>query len=207
MGSGGGATDFRLLPSPDSTGFKDFDSLKSRIMVAGAGGGGCNYWPPKNNYDAKGGSAGGLTGFIGERKDNPAYGITTYQGGTQTSGGYTTNGNGVTKVGIGSFGYAADSAGSAPSGGGGYYGGGTAMHTSAAGGGSSFISGYEGCDAIASDSTATNIIHTGQPDHYSGMIFSNAVMIDGNSEMPTHDGSGTMTGNVGTGYAKITYIG
>ena len=32
-------------------------------------------------------------------------------------------------------------------------------------------------------------------------------MIAGNASMPTHGGQGTMTGNSGNGYAKITYIG
>ena len=29
----------------------------------------------------------------------------------------------------------------------------------------------------------------------------------GNESMPTHDGLGTMNGNTGNGYAKITYLG
>lgn len=32
-------------------------------------------------------------------------------------------------------------------------------------------------------------------------------VLSGQSEMPSHDGIGTMIGNVGNGYAKITYIG
>jgi hypothetical protein len=32
-------------------------------------------------------------------------------------------------------------------------------------------------------------------------------MIAGNASMPTHDGTSTMTGNDGNGYAKITYLG
>ena len=43
--------------------------------------------------------------------------------------------------------------------------------------------------------------------HYSGLIFTNTNMIAGNTSMPTHDGTGTMTGNSGNGYARITYIG
>ena len=55
--------------------------------------------------------------------------------------------------------------------------------------------------------------------HYSKLFFTDTVMIDGNgyswtteegSEvvgMPTHDGTSTMTGNTGNGFAKITYIG
>ena len=35
----------------------------------------------------------------------------------------------------------------------------------------------------------------------------NGQTIDGDSSMPTHDGTSTMTGNAGNGYAKITFIG
>ncbi len=48
----------------------------------------------------------------------------------------------------------------------------------AQGGGSSFISGHEGCDAIKEESTENNIIHTGQSIHYSGLYFTNTLMID-----------------------------
>ena len=72
------------------------------------------------------------------------------------------------------------------------------------GGGSSFISGYSGCNAISESSTSSNIIHTGQPNHYSGKVFNNAQMIARNASMPNHDGNGNMTGNSGNGYAKIT---
>ncbi len=86
------------------------------------------------------------------------------------------------------------------------------------GGGSSFISGHNGCDAIAENSTSSSIIHTGQPNHYSGLVFVDTVMVDGagynwtnvkgeQTGMPTHDGNGTMTGNTGNVYAKITYLG
>ena len=84
--------------------------------------------------------------------------------------------------------------------------------------GSSFISGHNGCDAIKEESTENNIIHTGQSVHYSGMYFTDTVMIDGEgykwttqketyTGMPTHDGTETMKGNAGNGYARITYIG
>ena len=109
-------------------------------------------------------------------------------------------------------------------GGGGYYGGGGSnagneeYQASAGAGGSSFISGHNGCNAIKQESTEDNIIHTGQSIHYSGMYFTDTVMIDGSgykwttekgeyTGMTSHDGSGTITGNSGNGYARITYIG
>lgn len=69
----------------------------------------------------------------------------------------------------------------------------------------SFISGYDGCDAITENSTADNIVHTGQSIHYSGYKFEYGEMIAGNSEMPNPSG-GIMTGNSGNGFARITVI-
>jgi hypothetical protein len=97
----------------------------------------------------------------------------------------------------------------ASGGGGGYYGGGHGTHPGSSwpggGGGSSFISGYSGCNAIAASSTASNIVHTGQPNHYSGYVFTDMQMLDGNTAMPSPT-DGTETGHTGNGYAKITYI-
>ncbi|MCL1876920.1 IPT/TIG domain-containing protein, partial [Candidatus Saccharibacteria bacterium] len=58
-------------------------------------------------------------------------------------------------------------------GGGGYYGG-RASWMSAGAGGSSFISGLVGANAIDAGGA-----HTGQPNHYSGKVFSNAVTTAG----------------------------
>ena len=44
----------------------------------------------------------------------------------------------------------------------------------------------------------------GGASYIGGVI--NGEQISGNSSMPTHDGTGTMIGNTGNGYAKITYI-
>lgn len=199
---GGGATDIRTVSGQ----WNNFDSLKSRIMVA-AGGGGANF----RNYgygEDNGGEGGELVGLNGYesmksgsyfRPDYPrGYFIGT--GATQKSTGssihYYINGTIINEL--------VDAVQSG--GGGGYYNGGYSAH-GGAGGGSSFISGYAGCDAIAENSTSTNIIHTGQPNHYSGYVFVNSQMIAGNKTMPTHDGTSTMTGNAGNGYAKISYVG
>ena len=215
VGAGGGATDFRLKQGSDSADWQSFDSLKSRIMVAAGGGGGvAMFYGSTNGQDAKGGAGGGLTGIPGQCNDRPYGGITTNQGGTQTSGGYTFDAYmcSPSEGGYGFFGYAVETVNRtsgpqcSPTGGGGYYGGGTAIHTSGAGGGSSFISGHTGCDAISGSSTESNITHTGQPNHYSGKVFTNTVMIDGASTMTDPDGS-TVTGHTGNGYAKITYLG
>ncbi|MDD2519286.1 MAG: glycine rich domain-containing protein, partial [Bacilli bacterium] len=65
---------------------------------------------------------------------------------------------------------------------------------------SSYISGYPGVNSINE-----NGIHTNQPNHYSGKVFSNYKMINGKSSIPSPDG-GTMIGNKGHGYARITLL-
>ena len=205
---GGGSTDIRSA----NGNWNDFASLKSRIIVA-AGGGGSGYY----GGEIIGGSAGGLVGYSGQLQshdDNYIHSVAT--GGTQTSGGAGMNKS--------HFGYSSANTiqGYGSGGGSGYYGGGSGRATDdnvdSGGGGSSFISGHEGCDAIKEESTENNIIHTGQSVHYSGLYFTDTVMIDGEgykwttekgsyTGMPTHDGTGTMKGNTGNGYARITYIG
>lgn len=123
---------------------------------------------------------------------------------------------------LGTFGSAGPTGGSSSGGGGGYYGGeggyDVSWSPSGGGGGSSFISGHQGSNAIAKDSTISNIIHTNQPIHYSKMSFKDSVMIDGEgylwktqkeefTGMPTFDDLTTMSGNNNAGYAKITYLG
>lgn len=187
-GGGGGATDFRLVMDTTSEdGWSSFDSLKSRIMVAGAGAG--------SNWTVNP-SAGALT-------------VSAYSSGngrvpgtTQTSGyefgrgqsGYLTANNTSTQGSAG--------------GGGGYYGGCTAgFEAVQARGGNSYISGYSQCDAVAANSTASNIIHTGQPDHYSGYTFTNMEMRSGNSPMVPNVETGELeTGHSGNGYARITFV-
>ena len=192
-GGGGGATDVRLVDGE----WNNFESLKSRIMVAAGAGG--------DSYNLGGGAGGGL------------YAQTLFNavlGATQKSGnafGYGEDGydNGAT----GSLGVAG--------GGGGYYGGLSKdqYYQSSGTGGSSFISGHNGCDAILEESTQEKIVHSGQPNHYSKYIFTNTKIIDGDgyewvglergtrTQMPNVDGTGVMYGNTGDGVARITYLG
>lgn len=225
-GTGGGATDVRYKKTSiiyDNT-YKTYTSsnvdLYSRIMIAAGGGGGTygdiDGWESTGN----GAAAGGLIGYNGT---GTYYGDSRKTfGGTQTAGGL---GQIVTEYHAGSYVNAGLGHGGAQGyapwggGGGGYYGGGSGGGWSGAGaGGSSFILGHNGCDAIAENSTSSNIIHTGQPNHYSGYVFTDTTMVDGAGYnwttvkgeqigMPTHDGKSTMTGNEGNGYAKITYLG
>ena len=78
---GGGATDIRLV----NGNWDNFNSLKSRIMVAGAGGGAVYY----NSTYYAGASAGGLNGFDGIYAGESDNTYTT--GATQISGGLGDN--------------------------------------------------------------------------------------------------------------------
>lgn len=208
--SGGGATDIRLTNGE----WNDANSLKSRIMVA-AGGGGANNRNRADSaymYGAGNGGAGGeLVGESGTSTNYTTSGsIPTYNshsigtGGSQTQGGvykaYDTNEKLVTTINTGSFGNANTDEFVQSGGGSGYYGGGSSGH-GGAGGGSSFISGHSGCDAINSSG-----VHTGKPDHFSGYVFSETKMIAGSKEMPKKSENGTMIGNSGNGFVKITKI-
>lgn len=129
-GAGGGATDFRLVGGA----WNSSDGLKSRILVAGAGGGSDNSYDGAavgSGDDGSGGAGGGLTG--GNAGVSGRYVSST--GGTQSSGG--------------GFGYGANAGSSIDTGGagGGYYGGKvTNNNNGGGGGGSSYVSGYTGCD-------------------------------------------------------------
>lgn len=214
--SGGGATDIRLVDGN----WNDFDSLKSRIIVAAGAGGSATSGPTRDcssNNSVEGRSGGGLVGINN---------LNLIFGGTQTSSGYCSNSN---YCGVGSFGIGGNSIVNYHAnggGGGGYYGGAAdrseyKIATSGLKGGSSgssFISGHNGCDAIKESSTSSNIVHTGQSIHYSGLYFTDTVMVDGDGNnwtteqgdytgMPSRDGTSIIKGNSGNGYAKITYLG
>ena len=214
---GGGATDVRLK----SGNWNDFESLKSRIMVAAGGGGNTS----TTSYTTVPGAAGGLIGYdaVGNwYQNNAPTGATQIEPGT--SYGEADR--------IGAFGYARQSltGGWGGGGGSGYFGGATG-HGHAGAAGSSYISGHAGSLAITSTST-TNLIEQrtgatggacspGTSDivcsyHYSDYIFHDTVMIDGagynwttskgayvGQIQPNHT---TVAGHNGNGYARITLI-
>ncbi len=214
---GGGATDIRLTSGT----WNDTASLASRIMVAGAGGGagqgdGRSFYAPSRL-----GAGGGLIGETGATTVASSFGITySGTGGSQTIGGKQVENDYIT----GGFGYGGDATikptcCGGNGGGAGYYGGGSSTRGhNAGGGGSSYISGYTGCVAITSASSLTprgdssgTACADGTTDvtcsyHYSGKKFMNTIMKAGNDTMPTYDGSSTMTGNPGHGFAKITLV-
>ena len=136
------------------------------------------------SWKTNGGAGGGLNGLTNRERSKP---------GTQTSG---------YKFGIGQDGYGVGDSDGVAGAGGGYYGGTTSDYSDtceAGAGGSSFVSGYDGCNAISENSTEDNIIHTGQSIHYSGKYFTNAILLDGNSnKMPNK--------STDNGYATITFL-
>ena len=204
---GGGATDVRLINETDWTKF-EFNSIKSRIMVA-AGGGGANY--RVDGYGkGSGGNGGGLDGDLGT-KDGPIsndWGVYNTKATQMNAGVWYQTKKGNKSV-ASKFGYAFwgltdfNKGWVQGGGGGGYYGGATGNHLGASGG-SSFISGYQGCNAISEQSTVNKIIHTNQAIHYSGMVFEDTEMKAGNEVMPNPNG-GTETGHNGGGVCIIIY--
>ena len=213
-GNGGGATDIRLV----SGDWNNESSLASRIMVAG-GGGGAFDGRAGTNYYANGGNAGGLTAPNGNYIQWGSTGPSVSTGATQTQGGKGAANNEKDGIfGSGGYGNYTGTWIYYSGGGGGYYGGGSGGALSSvvmtASGGSSYISGHLGCVAIQAQDNITpkNGCTDGTEDitcsyHYSNKIFTNTIMKAGNEEMPTFNGSGSMTGNSGNGFVKITVLG
>ena len=203
-GPGGGATDVRL----EDGDWASFSSMKSRILVA-AGGGGCEW---TNSRGGNGGIFEGSNGYGSPKPEMPLNDTMYTTGGTQISGGeyfnavfYDIEFGGT----IGHFGYAGFSEESDKGGigGGGYYAGGSFNYAGGGGGGSSYISGLDGCNSISEDSTDYNHIHhTGKSHHYSGLIFHDIEVFNGNSTMPSYKTSINEVGNSNYGALRITIL-
>ena len=175
-GGGGGATDIRLVPTSTPSAWREFLSIKSRIMVAAGGGGG--------NYSKIGGAGGTIEGIVGHPSQKKATQTSGYAFGYGMTGGTCTDGSGGA--------------------GGGYYGGysGTGCGQGG-GGGSSFVSGCENCVAITEDSLEKAIVSANTNVHYSNYVFDRITMLSGNESMPSPNG-GYQTGNNGNGKVIIT---
>ncbi|EAX93259.1 hypothetical protein TVAG_338580 [Trichomonas vaginalis G3] len=172
-------------------------------MVAGGGGGA--EW----NLSI-GGNGGGLEG-------NPGQSMCEYKkicndvistGGTQTKGGFSSTNNGWKHI-DGAFGfvqYVEDSADMGGYGGNGYFSGGSFDYSGAGGGGSSFVSGYEGCIALAGEDNET-MSPTNSSIHYSGYFFESPSIQRGNSSMPLYFNKHSHgIGNKGRGCIRITIL-
>ena len=184
-GSGGGATHIATVTGQ----LKDLSSNKTAVLIVAGGGGGGMYqnYNNDNNYGYfAGGAGGGTTGKpgVGVSCKNAGWNCDiTPTGGTQENGGQgleTFNSTTYIDSYQGMFGlgasYTSSTTKGAGGGGGGYYGGATGGWNPGAGG-SSYIGTLENSSTIAGDSS-----------------------------MPSHDGTTTMTGNSDHGYAKITLI-
>lgn len=160
---GGGATDIRYfgnaIPTSEDLKWDSILGLKSRIIVAGGGGGAFSCVICQGEFNSSGGAGGGLAGGY-------AYGINNTNPQTRADGGTQTTGANFGK------GYDSTNTSQTPGGGGGYYGGN--KNTLSAGGGSSYISGYPGVNSISTDFN-----HTYNTKHYSGLYFIGGVMKSG----------------------------
>ena len=185
-GSGGGSTDIRLVATSTSTTWNEFESLKSRIMVAAGGGGGSDVYP--------GGNGGTLTSTK-NRYSNGATQKTGYGFGYGENAVYRVSNKDVAGGGSGYFGGYSTAASSSN----------YSNFGQTGTGGSSFVSGCSGCEAISESSSSSNIIFLNSNEHYSGYIFSDIQMIEGGKSQPAKT-TGYTVGNVSNGYAKITML-
>ena len=198
--SGGGATDLRIVSGFWNTA----NSLRSRIIVAGAGGGSYQRECYKSGgaYGGDfsrvyGGNGGGLTGLSPSVIENYGYHLAQPIGGSQIDGGkcvYPWYSNTYCTDYTGSFGQGGMyKDGYGWSGGGSGWYGGASGEWRAGSGGSSYISGHTGSVGVTStsDSSPKSGCTTGttnnacsitpyiNPATGSGYTFTNTVMIDG----------------------------
>ena len=200
-GSGGGATDIRL----NFTGsWSDFESLKSRIMVAAGGAGTTHY--DGYYFSASGGSLNGNPGDYYEKRSTmkPSTGASQSEGGKGCNGDISDGKDGEFGIG-GNWGGTHCSSG----GGGGYFGGGGGgisdmVHCSGSSG-SSYISGYSNCHSIKKDATKARPETEDNPIHYSNIYFMKPEMIDGDNEMPSLS-STSQYKRSGSGAVRIYYF-
>jgi len=213
----GGATDFRLVDGK----WSDFDSLKSRIMVAAGGGGGVSTNGVPSHYgDYTSAVAGQAVSLPLSESSSFRF---TFKAAISATGEYTYE-NGTSSVGkwysYGSFGRGGyvnypqyNNPHSIGGAGGGWYGGlaGSTFggdgqwdgrHYGGTGtGGISYISGYDGCFAVDQESTEDNVQHL-ETSEYAGYVFSDPAIYAG-YEIPAENASPSSSG---AGYARITYI-
>ncbi|MBO4601123.1 MAG: prepilin-type N-terminal cleavage/methylation domain-containing protein [Bacilli bacterium] len=183
---GGGATHIALTSGP----LEDFENDLNNLLVAAGGGGGS-----ATQGNAKGGSAGGITGNTGL---NACTTNESGTGATQSSGGYTTS----NPDNSGTFGngarFLSPTYGGAGGGGGLYGGGSSGKACAGAGGGTSYIgSGYVSDGLMICINTSTNCTTSTSP-----LTKTVAVAASEATREPTPKKM-----KIGNGYAKVTYVG
>jgi hypothetical protein len=191
--AGGGSTDIRLYPD-DS-----LKALKSRIIVAGAGGGSSSVNETYNYATYFAGNGGTTTGIS----------FSTFQiPGNQTSGIFGKGQNGTDFD--SSFYILGGSTGGSGSG---YYGGLTVdgrlgnltYYEIPGAGGSSYISGHSECNSVENNDSNPPT-HTGESIHYSDFFFRNTEMRMFGFGNFTDPHGNPENGHSGNGVAKITII-
>jgi hypothetical protein len=194
-GTGGGSTDIRLV---NSTGL---DGLVSRIIVAGAGGGGIS-WDTGGN----GGNGGIFTGEDGKISIySPTYSISYSIGASVSKGGdggrCLTDNSGSCRseyhASNGGFGFGGDANyhGYGGGGGSGYFGGGGGAVTygvvGSGAGGSSYVSGYSGFHTFKLENG--QLKDTQSEKHSSGLVFYNVYFQSGSETKYIGDGKVIIT--------------
>jgi hypothetical protein len=194
-GTGGGSTDIRLINSTE------LDGLVSRIIVAGAGGGGVS-WHTGGN----GGNGGIFTGEDGRLvMSSGAYSITSSKAGSVSNGGdggrCVTYNSGSCPSDFhaynGGFGFGGDANyyGFGGGGGSGYFGGGggavTYHKVGSGAGGSSYISGYNGFHTFKLEND--QLKDTNSKNHSSGLVFYNVDFKSGDETKYIGDGKVIIT--------------
>jgi hypothetical protein len=192
--SGGGSTDIRLI---NSTGL---DGLVSRIIVAGAGGGGVSW-----SSGANGGNGGIFTGEDGKIATGSSGTIEPAKGGGVSSGGdrglcvsYSGGSSSCNHHGSnGGFGFGGDGYSCCYGGGGGsgYFGGGggaeVASKVGSGAGGSSYVSGHYGFHTFKVENG--QLKDTLTENHSSGFVFYNVTLKSGSEIRYVGDGKVIIT--------------
>ena len=150
-GAGGGGTDLRTSNLP----VDNEESIYSRIMIAGGGGG--------SDRSGTGGAGGGVNGKSGST------GVS--KGGGQTKAGTGDEGSNLWKGG------SCHDGEPGAAGGGGYYGGFLSKtNEQPGGGGSGYVSGHKECIGIKENGEQSD-----SSVHFSNVVFENPVLIDGDA--------------------------
>lgn len=194
QGSGGGATHFAVNKNLGELRKYSSTANQNNILLV-AGGGGGSYNSAYIFYYSTGGAGGGENGGPAVIYYNTDYVSTpievngfTYSQGLEVPGGSQSQQTSPSPFRFGTFGLGVsanyDSTGTDAGAGGGWYGGSKLRKSSGNGG----MAGSGGSGHVNN-----NIINIGET-------------LAGSSMIPTHDGSSTMLGNSGDGYAKISLI-
>lgn len=188
-GGGGGATDVRLIKG------NTLQALKSRLIVAAAGGGSVS---SDNSY------LGSYLYIAGDGGTHEATSLFDQSlPGTQISGNFGFGQDGLSFELSEKF----PSGGSTGGSGGGYYGGTTldGMCEMSGAGGSSFVSGHESCIAVKND-TSSPPNRLNSPIHYSGQYFTDPIMKSKGDDDFLDPYGNNENGHFGNGVAKVTMI-